>query len=337
TTHGEGVRRGVGYAIGFKNIGLGGGVPDYSTANVRLTAAGGEVRAQVRTAACEVGQGGVIVQAQIVRDELGVEDVDVLDADTTVGNAGCTAGSRQTWFTGGAVKVACEAVRDELLRRAIERHGAQETSLRLQDGAVVTPDGERLTTIAELVDGDPVEEEHEYWPPRRTEPLDDDGQGDGFVTLGFAAHRAVVDVDVELGLVRVVEIATVQDVGRVMNPLALQGQIEGGIAQGLGLAVMEEIQVDNGVVRNPSFTDYLIPTILDMPPVKMEILEHPQPLAPYGLNGVGEPPTIASTPAVVSALRAATGCPLTRVPVRPEAIVGIHRPPAPTWELAQWS
>ncbi|HEX4804603.1 MAG TPA: xanthine dehydrogenase subunit D [Conexibacter sp.] len=335
TTHGEGVRRGVGYAIGFKNVGLGGGVVDYSTANVRLIADGDEVRAEVRTAACEVGQGGVIVQAQIVRDELGIDRVDVLPADTTVGNAGCTAGSRQTWFTGGAVKVTCEAVRDELLRRAVERHGAQQTSLRLQDGAVVTGDGERLATIAELVADDPLEETREYWT-RRTQPIDDEtGQGDAFVALGFAAHRAVVDVDVELGLVRVVEIATVQDVGRVMNPMALEGQIEGGIAQGLGLAVMEEIQVRDGVVRNPSFTDYLIPTILDMPPVKMDIMETPQPGAPYGLNGVGEPPTIASTPAIVSALRAATGVALTRVPVRPEAIVGIDAAPAPTWELAR--
>ncbi len=121
---------------------------------------------------------------------------------------------------------------------------------------------------------------------------------------------------------RVVEIATTQDVGRIMNPLALAGQVEGGIAQGLGLAVMEEIQVTDGIVRNPSFTDYLIPTILDMPPVRMELLEHPQPLSPYGLNGVGEPPTIASTPAIVAAIRAATGRALRRVPVRPDDIVG---------------
>ena len=98
-------------------------------------------------------------------------------------------------------------------------------------------------------------------------------------------HRAVVDVDVELGLVKVVELAAVQDVGRVMNRLALEGQIHGGTAQGLGLALMEEIQLSDGRVRNPSFTDYLIPTILDMPPMRLEILEHPDPHAPYGLRG----------------------------------------------------
>jgi CO/xanthine dehydrogenase Mo-binding subunit len=110
-----------------------------------------------------------------------------------------------------------------------------------------------------------------------------------------------------------------------MNPLAVAGQIQGGTAQGLGLALMEEIQVSCGAVRNPSFTDYLIPTILDMPPMKLDILELADPHAPYGLRGVGEPPTISSTPAIVAAIRAATGRPLHRVPVRPDDIVGLER------------
>ena len=101
----------------------------------------------------------------------------------------------------------------------------------------------------------------------------------------------------------------------------MEGQLEGGAAQGLGLAVMEEIQVKDGVIRNASFTDYLLPTILDMPPVRMEILELGDPHSPYGLKGVGEPPTISSGPAIVAAIRAATGRPITRVPVRPYDIV----------------
>jgi CO/xanthine dehydrogenase Mo-binding subunit len=115
----------------------------------------------------------------------------------------------------------------------------------------------------------------------------------------------------------------VQDVGRALNPQAVEGQIEGGTAQGLGLALMEEIQVSGARLRNPSFTDYLIPTMLDMPPVRMEVLELGDPLAPYGAKGVGEPPTISSTPAVVSAVRDATGRPLVRVPIRPDDIVGL--------------
>jgi CO/xanthine dehydrogenase Mo-binding subunit len=146
------------------------------------------------------------------------------------------------------------------------------------------------------------------------------GQGNTHVQLALCVHRAVVDVDVELGLVKVVELAAVQDVGRIMNRRSLEGQIHGGTAQGLGLALMEEIQIRDGQVRNGSFTDYLIPTILDMPPMSLTILEHPDPHAPYGLRGAGEPPTLSSTPAIAAAVRAATGLPLSRVPIRPDHI-----------------
>lgn len=289
-TRGEGVRRGVGYAVGFKNVGFSEGFDDFSTARVRLSEAGGEPLVEVHTAACEVGQGLVTVMAQIARTELGVENVLVLPADTQVGSAGSSSASRQTHMTGGAVQAACIAVRE-----AWEARGA-------------------------IGDGIEVTREYHHRP---TVPLDAKGQGDAHVTFAFAAHRAVVDVDVELGLVRVVEIATAQDVGKAMNPLAVEGQIEGGIAQGLGLALMEEIQVVDGLVRNASFTDYLIPTILDMPAVELDVLELGDPDSPYGLRGVGEPPTISSTPAVVAALRAATGRELPRVPVRPDDMIGL--------------
>ena len=297
TTHGEGVRRGVGYAVGYKNVGYSEGFDDYSTARVRLSIVAGEPLVEVHTAAAEVGQGLVTVQAQIARHELGVENVIVLPADTQVGSAGSSSASRQTYMTGGAVKLACEGIKEELARRG-------------------------TGSLAELVGDDPIDVTREHHH-RETFPLDEKGQGDAHVTFAFAAHRAVVDVDVDLGLVRVVEIATAQDVGKAINPQAVEGQIEGGIAQGLGLALMEEIQVVDGKVRNASFTDYLIPTVLDMPPVELEILELADPDAPYGLRGVGEPPTISSTPAIVAALRAATGAALTRVPVRPDDIVGI--------------
>jgi CO/xanthine dehydrogenase Mo-binding subunit len=133
-------------------------------------------------------------------------------------------------------------------------------------------------------------------------------------------HRAVVDVDLDLGLARVVQIATAQDVGVALNPLSITGQIEGGIAQGLGLALMEEVVIDRGRIRNASFTDYLLPTALDAPEVVATLIEEPDPQAPLGAKGVGESPTISSTPAIVAAMRAATGRDLTRVPVRPQDI-----------------
>jgi len=140
------------------------------------------------------------------------------------------------------------------------------------------------------------------------------------VAFAFVAHRAVVDVDVDLGLVKVVQVATAQDVGRVLNPLSCVGQVEGGIAQGLGLAVMEEIVVADGLVRNPSFTDYLLPTFLDAPEVVATFIEEFEPKSPLGAKGVGEPPCISVTPAIVNAIRQATGRDLPRVPVRPSDI-----------------
>ncbi|MDH2424658.1 molybdopterin cofactor-binding domain-containing protein [Sphaerisporangium sp. TRM90804] len=300
TTHGESVRRGVGYGVGIKNICFSEGFDDYSTARVRLELLGGEPHVLVHTAAAEVGQGLLTVQAQIARTELGVERVTVAPADTGVGSAGSSSASRQSYVTGGAVKTASEAVRARL------------DELRAEHPAM--PLEELLERFG------PVEETREY-RHRKTYPMDPlTGQGDSHTQLALCVHRAVVDVDVELGLVKVVELAAVQDVGKMLNPLALEGQIHGGSAQGLGLALMEEIQVRDGKVLNPSFTDYLIPTILDMPPMRLSILENPDPAAPYGLRGAGEPPTLSSTPAVAAAVRAATGLALSRVPIRPHDI-----------------
>jgi CO/xanthine dehydrogenase Mo-binding subunit len=321
TTRGEGVVRGVGYGIGIKNVGFSEGFDDYSTARVRLEVIGGEPAALVQTAAAEVGQGLVTVQAQIVRTELGVEQVTVAPADTSVGSAGSSSASRQTYVTGGAVKAACEQVRAELLRLAADRLGRPATGLRLVGNTIESTVVGVSASVAEVLGGDAIDRTVQ-WRHRPTGELDPaTGQGRAHVQYAFAAHRAVVDVDTELGLVRLVEMATAQDVGKAVNPDAVVGQIQGGTAQGIGLALMEEVVVTGGVVRNPSFTDYLIPTILDMPPTTVDVLELGDPHAPYGLRGVGEPPTISSTPAVVAAVRAATGRPLTRVPIRPEHIV----------------
>ncbi|MGY1619530.1 xanthine dehydrogenase subunit D [Geodermatophilus sp. SYSU D00691] len=320
TTHGEGVRRGVGYSVTYKNIGFSEGFDDYSTARVRLQVTGGEAVATVHTAAAEVGQGLVTVQQQICRTELGVERVVVVPADTGVGSAGSTSASRQTYVTGGAVKAACEAVRARVLQRAATALDLPVGSLVLDGEKVVGVSGEVLTGLAEVLGADAVEETVE-WRHRPTHAIDPrTGQGDAHVQFAFSAHRAVVDVDTELGLVKVVALDTAQDVGKALNPDAVIGQIQGGSTQGMGLALMEEVVVADGHVRNPSFTDYLIPTILDTPPMRIEVLEYADPHAPYGVRGVGEPPTISSGPAVAAAVRAATGKKLRRVPIRPEHI-----------------
>jgi xanthine dehydrogenase D subunit len=322
TTHGEGVRRGVGYAVAYKNVGFSEGYDDYSTARVRLEIVGGEPTVIVHTAAAEVGQGLVTVEQQICRTELSVQNVVGYPKDTSVGSGGSTSASRQTYVTGGAVQAACQQIRERVFAMAQRRLGHTIAGLRLEDGGVVSASEGQLMSLAALLRDEAIEETVQ-WRHRPTYPVDPEtGQGFAHVQYAFAAHRAIVDVDTELGLVRVVSLDCAQDVGKAMNPDAVLGQIHGGSAQGLGLAVMEEIQVQAGLIRNPSFTDYLIPTILDMPPMRVVVLEYPDPNAPYGLRGVGEAPTISSGPAIAAAIRAATGLDLTRIPIRPEHITG---------------
>ncbi|MGV9916548.1 xanthine dehydrogenase family protein molybdopterin-binding subunit [Streptomyces cellulosae] len=329
TTHGEGVVRGVGYAVGIKNVGFSEGFDDYSTARVRMEVVGGEPVATVHTAMAEVGQGGVTVHAQIARTELGVTQVTIHPADTRVGSAGSTSASRQTYVTGGAIKHACELVREKVLELGRRKLGSYHPAwahaeLLLEGGKVVTDGGEVLADLVDIL-GDEAVEVEEEWRHRPTEPFDlRTGQGNGHVQYSFAAHRAVVEVDTELGLVKVIELACAQDVGKALNPLSVVGQIQGGTTQGLGVAVMEEILVDPATakVRNPSFTDYLIPTILDTPTIPVDVLELADDHAPYGLRGIGEAPTLSSTPAVLAAIRAATGLELNRTPVRPEHLTG---------------
>ena len=187
--------------------------------------------------------------------------------------------------------------------------------------------GEVVGAIEDFLDR-PIEQTRTYHH-RPTQPMDRDGQGDIHVSFAFAAERAVVEVDTDLGLVRVVQIAAAQDVGRAINPQSVRGQIEGGTAQGLGLALMEEIQVVDGTVRNASFTDYLIPTILDMPPVVSEVIEEPEPGPPFGVKGAGEPSTIVAPAAIAAAIRQATGREINRIPVKPDDLVGLNPPVQP--------
>ena len=291
TTRGEGVRRGVGFAVGFKNIAYSEGFDDSTAARVVLAADGSAV---IHCAATEVGQGVSNVILQVARTELGTDDVRLAPHSTVgVGSAGSASASRLTWMVAGAVRDACRA--------ALEQREAT---------------------------GGEADVERVYRHTRTTPLNPEDGQITGeraHVALATCAMKVVAEVDVELGLTRVVWIGAAQDIGKAVNPQAVEGQIEGGTAQGLGLALMEEIQTRDGLITNASFTDYLIPTALDMPPVVSVLIEDPEPGAPYGVKGVGEPPTVVSTAAIVSALRAATGRPLTRVPVRPEDIVGLER------------
>jgi xanthine dehydrogenase D subunit len=310
TTPASAVVRGVGFAVGIKNIAFSEAFDDYAEARAVLTEGGLEIH----TAASEVGQGMVTILEQIARSATGVGAVRIVFASTAeIGSAGSTSASRQTQMAGGAVAAACRGVLEEALHRG--------NGDRLDDRGVWR-DGELLAPTADLLAAGPIEHHVQYRHPP-TEAPSPTGQGRVHAGFAVAAHRAVVDVDPELGLVRVVRIDTAQDVGRALNPVSLLGQIEGGIAQGMGLAVMEELVVDGGVVRNPSFTDYLLPTFVDAPDVEAVIIEEPEEWGPFGAKGMAELPAISSTAAVAAAIRNATGRPITRVPVRPEDIVGL--------------
>ncbi len=251
----------------------------------------------MRTAAVDYGQGLLTVLAQIVRTELGVDEVVVHPATTEVGSAGSTSASRQTTMTGGAVLEACRAVRAELEARGGDLSAGPVSCTRV-------------------------------FHHRPTSGFDAEGQGDVHASFAFAVQRAVVDVDLELGLVRVVQLAAAHDVGRLINPAAAEGQVEGGAAMGLGFALLEELRVSEGLIENPSFTDYHLPTVVDVPPIVVHFVEEPEPGAPYGAKGLGELPTVVTAAAIAAALRQAVGRPLNRLPVRPDDLVGLRQPAA---------
>lgn len=321
-TRGEALRRGVGIAVGYKNFAFSEGFDDVAHARVTLAAGRRGPVAHIHTAAVEVGQGLHAVLTQIAQAELGIADVIMHEADTTVGNAGSSSASRQSVMAGGAVQLACQQVRAALFDRA-GLGSVPGAELSLADGSVLHG-GIRVAEVADLLPV-PVTRTGVY-RHRPTTEFDADGHGDIHVGFSFAAQRAVVEVDTELGLVRVLQIAAAIDAGQVINPSALAGQVAGGTVQGLGLALMERLAVRDGVIANPSFTDYLIPTMADVPMVPSVAVEAPEPGTPYGIKGIGESPTVVATAAIMAALRDATGLELNAAPVSPDELAGLARP-----------
>jgi CO/xanthine dehydrogenase Mo-binding subunit len=233
------------------------------------------------------------------------------DTDLTA-DAGKSSASRQTFVSGNAARFAGEALRGKLVAMLDRPVGA---SLAL-DGNVLVADGARidLRSLATDTDGNVATGEGYFDPP--TTPLDADGQGVPYATYGFAAQFAEVEVDLELGTVKVLSVHAAHDVGRAINPTQVEGQIHGGIAQGLGMALMEEYVSG----KTDNLHDYLIPTVGDIPPITVHIIEDAEPLGPYGAKGVGEPALIPTAPAILNAIRHATGALITHVPATPDRV-----------------
>ncbi|GAA2616320.1 xanthine dehydrogenase family protein molybdopterin-binding subunit [Streptomyces axinellae] len=315
------VRRGVGYALGMVHMLGAEGTDEVSTATVKVS---GPV-ATVMCAAVESGQGFDTLARQIVQETLGLDEVHIASVDTDQPPSGASGRGRHTWVSGGAVERAAKMVRTQLLQPLAAKFGMSTELLSIADGKITSYDGVLSTTVAEALEG------KELWAtaqcrPHPTEPLDEAGQGDAFVGLAFAAVRAVVDVDIELGSVRVVEVALAQDVGRVLNPRQLRARLEAGVTQGIGTALTEHLRVAKGVVRHPDLTAYALPTALDAPDIRIvELVEERDVVAPFGAKPVSSAPVVTTPSAVAAAVRAATGRPVNRLPIRPQAAVGAQQ------------
>ncbi len=269
--------------------------------------------------AVDIGQGSTTVMHQIPADAVGVPlaafDMVIGDTDLTF-DAGKTSASRQTFVTGNATRLAGEELRRKLLALA---NAGPDSTIRIDGGELTIVEGEasrtvNLATLPAADDGFVLEGTGTYDPPTTT--LDANSQGTPYATYGFAAQIAEVEVDTMLGTTKVITITAAHDVGRAINPTLVEGQIHGGIAQGLGLALMEEYLPG----RTENLHDYLIPTVGDMPQVKVHIIEDTDPEGPYGAKGVGEPALIATPPAILSAIRHATGITMRQVPALPHRL-----------------
>ncbi|MFO1169859.1 MAG: molybdopterin cofactor-binding domain-containing protein [Hyphomicrobiaceae bacterium] len=269
--------------------------------------------------AVDIGQGSNTVITQIAADALGLPIAlfDLVSADTDLTpDCGKTSASRQTFVTGKAAELAGRALRQQILRLA---NAGSDAKLASDGGILVVADGaERrridLGTLPGAAFGYVLMAEETFDPP--TSPLDADGQGVPYAVYGFGAHMAEVAVDTALGTVKVLKITAAHDVGRAINPLLLEGQIEGGIAQGLGLALMEEFTPGRG----ENLHDYLIPTFGDMPPVTSILVEDASPVGPYGAKGIGEQALIPTAPAIMNAIHHATGVRTFSAPATPDRL-----------------
>lgn len=307
------LRRGVGLAAGWYGCGNT-SLPNPSTIKSGVLANGKIVLHQ---GAMDIGQGANTVITQIFAEALGADvyEIELVGADTDLTpDAGKTSASRQTFVSGNAARLSGLALRAEILRLCNLDSAVAQISVG--DGFITVADGSALNRISlsDLPadeDGYVLRAEKSYDPP--TKPLDQNGQGVPYAQFGYAAHLAVVDVDMRLGTVTAVRLVAAHDVGRAINPMLVEGQVHGGIAQGLGMALMEEYIPG----RTENLHDYLIPTIGDIPPIETVIVEEPDAHGPYGAKGLGEHVLIPTAPALINAINRAADVQIRQVPVTP--------------------
>jgi xanthine dehydrogenase molybdenum-binding subunit len=308
-------RRAWGIAAAFKNTGLGGGAPDKASAEVELYPDG---TAQVRTSSADMGQGLMTVLQLIAAEELTLppDKVRVLLSDTGLTpDGGPTTASRQTYVTGNAVRYASATILQAVRSTLAERFDVPPATIKFIEG-LAHIDGKQIE-LAESIEimkaaGQEPKALYEYWAPE-TQPLGTGG--DMHFAYSFAVQAAEVEVDLDTGEVQVLRVIAANDVGRVINPLGLRGQIEGGVMMGLGNAIIEEFIVEGGYVFTDRMARYRIPSIVQAPEIIPIVVEHPTSEGPYGAKGVGEVSSIPTTPAITNAIFNACGIRVRTLPV----------------------
>jgi CO/xanthine dehydrogenase Mo-binding subunit len=315
------LRQAWGLALAYKNTGLGGGAPDKAGAEIELYP---DDCVEVRTSSAELGQGLPTVLALIAAEVLGIPlaQVRVLLSDTDLTpDGGPTTASRQTYVTGNAVKGAAQALRQAVLAHLAEKYDTPPEQIHFIEGLAQV--GERRIPLGEVAagmqaEGRQTKVRYEYWAPV-TRPLGEGG--DMHFAFSFAAQAARVEVNTRTGEVKVLEVISANDVGSAINPLGLQGQVEGGVMMGLGFALTEEFIVENGHVVTDRMARYRIPSIVHTPEITSLLVEHPTSEGPFGAKGVGEIVSIPTAPAITNAIYNAVGVRIDRLPVDQEFIL----------------
>ena len=310
-----GTRRGVGIACMWYGIGNT-GIANPSTMRAGLKPSG---RIMFYNGAIDIGQGSSTILVQVLADALGlpIGAIDSVMGDTDLtADAGKTSASRQAFVSGNAARLAGLELRRRMIALAEARPDAR---LALERRTLIARDaeGEKRIDLAELPRdrrGDVLSAEGYFSPP--TVPLDPDGRGAPYATYGFAAQLAELAVDLELGTTKLLQITAAHDIGRAINPTQVEGQIHGGIAQGIGFALMEEYHAG----KTENLHDYLIPTFGDVPAIEVILVEDREPLGPHGAKGVGEPALIPTAPAIFNAIHHATGVRIRHAPATPDRL-----------------
>jgi len=324
------IKRGIGIGSMFYGIGYGFNRPDIGAAHVEVAEDG---TATLYTGVCDLGQGIQTLLAQIVGTELGmsIEQVRVIDADTgSTPDSGPTSGSRATFVQGQAVRNASLDVKERLLDMGGHLLGLPADELEVGQGTVRhRQDAARQVPVVRVID-----EMHKQgkrcigwgWQDITTKDVDPQtSQGDAYQTFGWATQLAEVEVDTDTGFVQVTRLVSATDAGRAINPVGVEGQVQGGAVMGLGYALYEQHVVDQGTAKTASLAFYLVPTPLDVPEIECLIVEVADPNGPYGAKGVSEPATIPTTPAILNAIYDAVGVRVTQTPATPERVFHLLR------------